>query len=242
MVRNMLTISVVVPAYNEEELLPKCLKSLKKQNFNLPYEIIVVNNNSTDSTARIATKAGVKVVLEKKQGISAARRKGTEVARAEIIAQTDADSVPNKNWLFEIYSVLSTRKDVIAVSGPSYNFGNGGKYTNKIRDIIFNIILFKIGPILIGNGTFRGHNVAYRKSALLKAGGFHDEVAYLDDADLLNRLRKVGKIIINPKQIVMTSARRNEGMSTIGVLLYQAWCAIKIFFTKKPVIGIKNYR
>ena len=62
-------ISVIVPAYNEEKFLPQCLEALKNQSFNLPYEIIVVDNNSTDLTGEIARNAGVKVVLEKRKGV-----------------------------------------------------------------------------------------------------------------------------------------------------------------------------
>ena len=60
-------ISVVIPAFNEEKYLPACLEALKKQTFK-NYELIVVDNNSTDKTAQIAKKFGARVVKEKKQG------------------------------------------------------------------------------------------------------------------------------------------------------------------------------
>ncbi len=156
-------ISVVVPAYNEEKLLPKCLDALKKQSFDRPYEIIVVDNNSTDKTAKIAKKAGVKVVSEKKKGISSARQKGIDVSQAEIIAQTDADSIPDKNWLKEIFSVLDSNSSIIGVSGPSYHNSNKPMFKYKLVNLIFNLLTFRIIPFLLGNAAFRGHNVAFRK-------------------------------------------------------------------------------
>lgn len=235
-------ISVIVPAYNEEKYIGKCLRSLKNQKFKLPYEIIVVNNNSQDNTAKVARKEGVKVVFERAKGISAARQRGFDAAKADIVAQTDADTTPDRYWLDEIYTVLSSNKDLIGVSGPSYSLNYKNDFRAKITRFVFDALAFKIAPIVLGNGTFRGHNVAFKKDALLKVGGYRKEVQYLDDADLNIRLRNVGKIIMNPKQVVFTSPRRTENEGTIRVLFYQIWCSIKLYFQKDPVITAKDYR
>jgi len=84
-------ISVIIPAANEEKTLPFCLASLKKQTFS-NFEVIVIDNNSTDKTAAVAQKFGAKVVSEKKQGIIYARERGFQEAKGEIIARTDADT------------------------------------------------------------------------------------------------------------------------------------------------------
>jgi len=89
-------ISIIVPAYNEEKYLPKCLWALTHQDFKLPYEIIVVDNNSADKTKKIAKKFGARVVFEKKKGLLKARDKGIKSARAELIAITDADTLVPK--------------------------------------------------------------------------------------------------------------------------------------------------
>ncbi len=86
-------ISVVVPAFNEEKFIGRCLEALKRQDFSEKYEIIVVDNNSTDKTAQIAKRMGVKVVSEKKQGDVFALRKGCSEAQGEIIAITDAETL-----------------------------------------------------------------------------------------------------------------------------------------------------
>jgi len=87
--------SVVVPAYNEAAYLGRALDSLQHQDYGGTYEIIVVDNNSTDSTADIAARHGVRVVREPQQGVCAARQRGADCARGEIIISTDADSEPN---------------------------------------------------------------------------------------------------------------------------------------------------
>jgi glycosyltransferase involved in cell wall biosynthesis len=80
------SVSLVIPAYNEEEYLPLCLESIKKQDYTEQYEVIVVDNASTDDTARIALDWGAKVVYESKRSPACARQKGVEAATGEIIA------------------------------------------------------------------------------------------------------------------------------------------------------------
>ena len=113
-----MNISVVIPTFNEEKLLSKCLESLQKQTVK-PFEIIVVDNNSTDTTAAIAKKMGVKVISEKNQGISFARNAGFNAAKGDIIARLDADTTALPNWIERIKKDIETDgKD--AVFGPAY--------------------------------------------------------------------------------------------------------------------------
>src|ERR1700740_3471780 len=94
--------SVVIPAYNEAEFLGSCLDSLRAQDFRDPYEIIVVDNNSTDATADAARSRGVTVVHEPKPGVCSARQRGTAAARGEIVVSTDADTTFGSDWLSRI--------------------------------------------------------------------------------------------------------------------------------------------
>jgi glycosyltransferase involved in cell wall biosynthesis len=230
-------ISVVIPAYNEEKLLSKCLTSIKNQTFSQPYEIIVVDNNSTDHTAKIARSFKVRVVSEKRKGISAARQKGAEAARADIIAQTDADTIIDHHWLSEIYSQLKSNPEIIGVSGPTLD----ENWSRNIPDRIIDFFIFKIVPLIFGNMTFRGHNFAFRKKALEKAGSYNPNVEYLDDADLWFRMRKVGKITYNPKQRVATSTRRTKSMGYLPYLAEQLILVFRIYILKMKV-PVKNYR
>jgi len=111
-------ISVVIPAYNEEKYIGDCLNSLKNQDFDGEYEIIVVDNNSTDNTRIIAEKSGVRVLFEPQRGVCAARQKGAKAAEGEIIVSTDADCVFAKNWLNNIYRALNEDKKIVAITGP----------------------------------------------------------------------------------------------------------------------------
>lgn len=110
------TISVVIPVYNEERLITHCLDALKAQTV-APFEIIIVDNNSTDRTIELAKKYPlVRVVTETKQGITYARTTGFNAARGDIIARLDADSIVKANWV-EILTELFSDDTVDAVTG-----------------------------------------------------------------------------------------------------------------------------
>lgn len=95
----MPTVSVVIPAYNEERIIGRCLRALLAQT-DQPDEIIVVDNASTDQTADIAARfPGVRVVTELRQGITFARQAGFDAAMGDVIARIDADSIVRPDWI-----------------------------------------------------------------------------------------------------------------------------------------------
>src|SRR5437879_410088 len=99
-------ISVVIPAYNEEEYLPKTLASLQAMD-RKPDEVIIVDASSTDHTGQVIKKFGAKHILVQHRGIGFARQKGLEAATGDIVACTDADTTVPHNWLTRITETLS---------------------------------------------------------------------------------------------------------------------------------------
>lgn len=97
-------ISIVVPLHNEEQYLDTCLKSLLAQEYpHDRYEVIVVDNNSTDRSVEIANQySRVTLLSETRQGDFAARNRGVQSATGDIIAFTDSDSAPASDWLQRI--------------------------------------------------------------------------------------------------------------------------------------------
>ncbi len=94
-------ISIVVPFYNTEKFIEECIQGLLAQTYRQEkYEIIMVDNNSTDDSARIVNKySRIRLFSEVEQGAYAARNRGIREARGSIIAFTDPDCKPAKNWL-----------------------------------------------------------------------------------------------------------------------------------------------
>lgn len=106
MVKKALTVSIVIPVYNEEGYIGACLDAIVVQTVG-PYEVIIVDNNCTDKTVEIAQKyPRVKVVQEKVQGRTTARNAGFNAAQGDIIGRIDADSMLMPTWVERIQADL----------------------------------------------------------------------------------------------------------------------------------------
>jgi glycosyltransferase involved in cell wall biosynthesis len=104
------TISLIVPAYNEEDYLPACLDAIMNNVAGEALEIIVIDNNSTDRTRQIIEGyPGVTYVFEPHKGITRARQCGFQAASGEIIAYVDADTQPPAGWIAQIREQFAAR-------------------------------------------------------------------------------------------------------------------------------------
>lgn len=122
-----MNVSIVIPVYNEALELDACLQAISKQTV-MPFEVIVVDNNSTDNTRDIAAAYSfVKLTTEPKQGVVHARTTGFNAARGEIIARIDADTVIPDDWVAYLQTLFGTTK-LDAVSGVAeyYNLSGAG--------------------------------------------------------------------------------------------------------------------
>src|SRR5688572_4347661 len=109
-------VSIVVPVYNGAAILGRCLGAAQAQDYPGQFEVIVVDNGSTDRSHAVATEIeGVCVVNCRRRGPAAARNYGVRAARFELIAFTDADCVPEKGWLRGLVAGLTL--DDAAVGG-----------------------------------------------------------------------------------------------------------------------------
>lgn len=124
------TVSVVIPAYNEQKVIETCLRALTDQTHPAD-EIIIVDNNSSDDTVALAsTFPGVRVVSESQQGITYARTTGFDAATMDVIARIDADTVVSPNWVETLRSEFDTHPDVDALAGNAavYEFSPGRRF------------------------------------------------------------------------------------------------------------------
>lgn len=214
------TISVVIPAYNEERTLPACLGSLSKQDCSFPYEIIVVDNASTDHTADIARQFGVRLISEPQKGVGLARRAGFAAAQANIIASTDADCMVPVDWLARIQQVFMERPSLIAIGGYALYY-DAPLYLRSITQFTNRLNLFRLVGKVARQQPLSTQNLAVRKEAYQQVGGFDPTITSplgLDDVDLALRLSAIGPVAVVPDLIVGSSARRyrQEPVKTMG--------------------------
>lgn len=209
----MKKISVVIPTYNEERNIVKCLKLLSNQT--LPrgeYEIIVVDGGSKDRTRKLAKRYADKVILQKSKGIGGARNDGVRIAKGDIIATTDADCIIPKNWL-EIISKNLKDNRYIAVCGSDEPIEKNLK-AQLVYFFLKNIIHL---ATFFNMYCLGGTNSAFRKMEFLKIGGYRN-LAYADDAELGFRLRRIGKIKYDRGMRIKLSVRRMEKQGYLKIL------------------------
>ncbi len=236
--KGRLSVSVVIPAYNEEKYLPWCLESIGKQDYAAVYDVIVVDNASTDNTAQIALDWGARVVYENKRSPACARQKGTEVATGDIIAFIDADTQAPPCWLSTIVSRFIREPETVVISGPYAYFdaGNFARIASYIGNFISIIIDQLFRKVLNKGSAVWGSNFAVRRSALRQVGGFDTSIRfYGEEYELSLRLKTVGKGRIVPRLFVLTSARR---LKRIGVVtLYWNWVVdyFSVLFWYEPI-------
>jgi glycosyltransferase involved in cell wall biosynthesis len=215
-------ISVIVPAYNEQDLIAGCLDSLLMQKLDKDkYEIIVIDNNSTDFTAKIAIENGVRVEKELIKGYVHAIRKGIEVSQADIIAFTDADCRVPTDWAIKILDDFSTSSDIIAVGGKLSFYD-----INSLLDKLIRLILYPMNAL-------PGNNMAIKREGLTRMGGIDPQINLSVDFWLTTKLRKVGKIIVDKHLVVETSGRRFKGSFSSDIKYFMN--VISILVSSKPL-------
>lgn len=214
-------VSILIPAHNEEAVIGETLKAVLAQTYK-DFEIIVIDNNCTDKTAdKVRAFPQVKLVEEKQRGVQYARERGRREAKGEIIANLDADCLPNPDWVKTAVRYFDN-PEAVAVSGPYY-FYDGGKVFRTmswfVQAVIFSTIhkllyfLFKRGVFMMGGNAF------IRAKTLDKIGGYNTAIAfYGDDTDTANRLVAHGKVVYTSKVYVGSSARRFQKMGALRTL------------------------
>ena len=196
-------ISVIVPAFNEEKRIKNCLESIVNQDFKKKYEVILVDNNSTDNTVKIARKffPMVRIVPEYTQGVYFARFRGVREAKGEIIAFTDADSIVPKFWISNIVKAFENQN----VSGV------GGTVSLMPKNGWISICESLVNYFNLNLKTFHGANMSFRKEAYFKCGGFLPKLNLGEDFYLSLRLKRVGKVKVVENRVITSSRRFFDG-------------------------------
>jgi len=179
---------------------------LKNQDFKKPYEVIVVDNNSTDATAAIARTARVKLIKETKRGAAAARNTGAAASSAPLLAFTDADSIVPSHWLSYISQSFRLNPRLAAVVG-NFQFPHGNKLLNAITPLALSAGDL-INRLITGSFGFRGANFAIKKKVFQAVGGFNPRFLSLEDLELGIRVGRIGQVGYLRKLQVGTSDRR----------------------------------
>ena len=207
-------ISVVIPTYNEEENIIRCLRSLKEQT--LPreeYEIIVVDGNSIDGTREYAKAYADRIVLQTSKKVGGARNDGVKASEGSLIATTDADCFCPPQWL-EIIEKGFSDPDVVQLYGPVFPIEKGLNYQLSLGMInALSAAGYHTGILYYTLGC----NTAFRKKTFLKAGLYRCIDAG-DDLEIALRMKRFGRVLWNKDMVVGFSMRRYRQFGTLKSL------------------------
>lgn len=183
-------ISVLLCAYNEEQFLERTLQSLEKQKVSFKYEIIVVDNCSTDCTAEIAKRYTPNVVRCNVRGKIPAIRSGIEITKGHVVALADADTVYPENWLLEINRAFENNHGCRLVFGGTYAESKK-VYMTRLLGLLTDI--FITVSLKLGVACSIGFNIAVTRKELVDILEHLEPYAFTGWAIGTECLKKHGK-------------------------------------------------
>ena len=179
--------SIVIPAYNEEQYLPRLLDSIDVARANYSggaeaVEVIVADNDSNDRTAEIATARGARVVRVEKRRIAAARNGGGHAARGEIVCFIDADSAVHPQTFNAIERTIASGRYVGGSTGLTLERKSFGL-----------LVTYCLGAPLVWLSGMDSGVVFCRREDFEAVGGYDEGYMYAEDLLFLMALRRLGK-------------------------------------------------
>jgi glycosyltransferase involved in cell wall biosynthesis len=232
---DMFIISVVICTYNRANLLSQCLHSLGEQTLdNLLFEVLVINNNSTDNTQEIAESfsnisPNLRVIIESKQGLSHARNRGASEAKGKYIAYLDDDCSVPKDWLETAQSIIAHQAPA-AFGGPYYAFYLSPK-PDWFKDEYGSHVQGAEPKALYPEEFLDGGNFFINRELLLNLGGFNPVLGmtgstfgYGEETELQLRIRNEypdSSLMYFPQLFVYHLVRKEKMIITS--IIYQSF-------------------
>ncbi len=245
-ISNGVKLSIVIPAYNEEERIDDCLKSIiaESKGKNYDMEIVVVNNASTDKTKEVVlTFPGVKLVDEPDKGLVKARRAGFLASTGELVANVDADTRMTPGWLDKVFSEFAQNKKLVGLSGPFIYYDLPKKVNFLVRVYYyFAFIIYVLNRYILGVGSMlQGGNFIVKRKAMEEIGGFNSDFDFWgEDADVARRLVKAGEVKFTFDLPIYASGRRLEKDGIVKTGWRYVLNYFSTIFFKKPYDTVKN--
>jgi cellulose synthase/poly-beta-1,6-N-acetylglucosamine synthase-like glycosyltransferase len=195
--------SVVIPSRNSARTVGATLDTLLDGQ-RLPDEILVIDGLSEDHTVEVARQRGARIVVNMKRHVAAARQLGVMSAVGDVVAFTDSDCLPAKDWLQGIASRFEEDPRLDGVGGKVVLTTPCNEIQRYSAHVFETIMRFPEEETLVTRkgmaGSFAGANCAYRRTAILAVGGFREEFTnHAEEIDLFWRLIDNGaKLLFDP--------------------------------------------
>lgn len=227
-------ISVVVGIRNEERFIEECIESLLRLDYPQDsYEIIIVDGMSTDKTRDLVQKYPVRLLLNERKNVAAARNLGVKNARGDLVAFTDGDCKVYSQWLkILVLEMQNAPDDVVCVGGPNLIFDTDPIF-GRVVGYAQETFLGSGGSAQSKNSTKKHYvsslpncNAMYKKSAIQEVGCFDERFLIGQDGDLNYRIGKRGhKFLYIPKAQVLHHRRGTFKSFSVRMFKYGMWMA-----------------
>jgi len=186
-------LSIIIPTFNEEEYIAKTLYSIFNAGIQCPYEVVIIDNGSTDKTIDIITAFNVRFLSLPTGTISDVRNFGVKEAKGSVLAFIDADVAITKAWVQEVDSVVyELDANPLLVTGARYLPTNNTEWFNR----------YWYTPLTTYDAAYiNAGNMLISRALYERIGGFSANLKTAEDYDLCNKARLVGADIIENKKL-----------------------------------------
>ncbi|TVR34333.1 MAG: glycosyltransferase [Balneolaceae bacterium] len=205
-------ISVIIPVFNEAEILGSTLQQLKQKHRGSVDEILIVDGGSTDNTVQIAAESGAKVLHSKNKGRAAQMNLGARMAKGEVLFFLHADTLPPAGFDRHIINSLEDGADF-------GSFMLRFDWDHPLLNLYSWFTQFKTPLIRFGD-----QGLYARRENFLHAGCFDERLTVMEDQKIVYQLRKTGRFGLITKEVI-TSARkyRSNGVVRLQLIFFAIW-------------------
>lgn len=226
------TVSVVIPTRDDAPALAECLGCLARQSV-APWEVVVVDNGSSDRSAAVAAEWGARVVTEHRVGIPAAAATGYDAARGQVIARLDADSRPDVDWVERIATRMAADPDLAALTGTGH-FVDLPAWSRGATSAAYLGAYYVLCYLALAHVPLWGSSMAVRRESwrAVRAAVSREDVH--DDLDLAFALGPHRRIRFDPALRVGVSARSLRGRAQRRRRMDRAWRTLRVNWRRTP--------
>jgi glycosyltransferase involved in cell wall biosynthesis len=184
-------LSIIIPAFNEENYINRCLEAIKKMNNeNMDLEIIVVDNGSTDKTVEISQSYGAKVLIKREGTIASLRNYGAKNSKGDLISFLDADCIVSEDWLSKALVYVRDKERIVI--GFRLSIPTNSNWVAQSWDLLFSKRDTTSEVDWLPTG-----NIIMAREAFMVVNGFDETLESNEDYDFCFRLRNKGHEIIS---------------------------------------------
>ena len=207
-------VTIIVPVWNNPEQLERCITALQGQDYPPEqFEIVVVDNGSTDDTLARAQALGVRVLQQPKPGSYAARNLGIAHTSSDYLAFTDSDCIPDQQWLSAAMARALQESNLGVVAGRIVLFNESGGEARRWAECYEALVAFPQHQAALG--TCATANWLSPRAAIMEAGGFDETVKSGGDHHMAMKIRSSGRTMLyEPSMLV-----RHPTRATFAALL-----------------------